>query len=170
MSGTVDILNTGAGHMQLRFDKSDPIEADRARRVVTDMLRKGFALFVEIGELEPGRPNMVRVEAFDAERDVYVIADVPTEIQGDWDAEVEAARAGRGTFKVDEATGAVVPAPQTGLDDGPKLAKASRDDGPNLPGAGNGRRGPRGPYGKRGRRAVPAASVKATAVGRTAGG
>ena len=67
----LDILNCGAGHMEVRFEKGDAIELERAKRVITDMLRRGYALFIE------GPEGLVRVKSFDPEKCVYIIGDGP---------------------------------------------------------------------------------------------
>ena len=59
------------------FDKDDGVELERAKRMISDMLRRGYAIFVEIAE------KLQRVRAFDAAKGVYYISDVP-----DWDSEV----------------------------------------------------------------------------------
>lgn len=66
----LDILNTGHGHMEVNFDKDDPIEIERARRIITDMIERGYNLFIEGKD---GR--MSRVLAFDPETDRYIIGD-----------------------------------------------------------------------------------------------
>lgn len=48
MTGTVGILNVGAGDTKLTFDKSNPAECIRAARIVKDMLRRGYALLIEV--------------------------------------------------------------------------------------------------------------------------
>lgn len=64
------ILNVGAGDLRINFDKDDPADADRAKTMIGDMLKRGYAIFVEVdGKLEP-------VEAFDAEKFEYVIGEV----------------------------------------------------------------------------------------------
>lgn len=69
----LDILNVGAGHMELRFDK-DPMELERAKRIITDMLKRGYVLFVEGKD-----QKLQRVQAFDPEKMVYLIADLGEE-------------------------------------------------------------------------------------------
>ncbi len=66
----LDILNTGSGHVEMRFDK-DPMELERAKRIITDMLKRGYVLFVEGKDKE-----LHRVEKFDPEKMVYLIADL----------------------------------------------------------------------------------------------
>lgn len=69
----LDILNCGAGHLEIRFDEKDVIEIERAKRIIQDMLRRGYALFVH------GPDNtLIRVKRFDAAKGVYIIADGPT--------------------------------------------------------------------------------------------
>ena len=47
-AGSIAILNVGAGDTRLSFDKANPAEAIRAARIVKDMLRRGYALLVEV--------------------------------------------------------------------------------------------------------------------------
>lgn len=72
MTPGLDILNTGHGHMEISFDKGDPMELERAKRIIADMLRRGYVLFIE-GEDKA----LIRVEHFDPEKGVYIIADGP---------------------------------------------------------------------------------------------
>jgi hypothetical protein len=69
MIGSIDILNTGHGHLEIVVDKSDVAKLELARRVIKDMLRRGYALFVH------GEGNELhRVRRFDEKADRYVIA------------------------------------------------------------------------------------------------
>ena len=70
-SGTLDILNVGLGHLKMEFNKANPVERARAKRMIEEMLRRGYAIFVEHrGKLSP-------VRACDPKREMYVIEDVP---------------------------------------------------------------------------------------------
>lgn len=71
--GRLDVLNCGEGHLEVRFEANDPIETARAERIIQDMLRRGYALFVH-GTDE----TLIRVKEFDAKKGVYIIADGPT--------------------------------------------------------------------------------------------
>lgn len=71
--GTVGILNVGAGDTKLSFDKNNPAERIRAARIVKDMLRRGYALLVEI-EVD-GTKKFVRAKDFDENVCEYLIAD-----------------------------------------------------------------------------------------------
>lgn len=68
MPGTLEVLNVGLGDLRLTFDKDSAADRARARATIEDLLRKGYALMAEVA------PNEYqRVEAFDPDRDAYVI-------------------------------------------------------------------------------------------------
>lgn len=69
--GSLDVLNTGLGHLKLTFDQHDGVELDRAKRMVEQMLSAGYAIFVEV------RGKLQRVQAFDPLKAEYVVTDVP---------------------------------------------------------------------------------------------
>jgi len=84
MSGTVDlmmgahdvaILNVGAGDTKLSFDKSNPAERIRAARIVADMLRRGYALLIEVKDRK-GKRGYQRVLEFREDVCEYIIADL----------------------------------------------------------------------------------------------
>ena len=67
----LDVLNVGEGDMKFTFDTADPQDVARAESVVTDMLRRGYALFVEVdGKLH-------RIRDFNPKTACYVIATGP---------------------------------------------------------------------------------------------
>ncbi len=73
--GSLDVLNVGSGHLTLTFNKDDRPELERAKRVVSEMLARGYAIFVQVGEeLRP-------VRRFDAKTATYYITDVGGEVQ-----------------------------------------------------------------------------------------
>lgn len=72
MVGCLDVLNCGAGHLKVAFDKTNAMDVDRARRMIADMLKRGYALFVE----EPDG-SVRRVAKFDPKTDEYILSDVP---------------------------------------------------------------------------------------------
>jgi len=70
---SLDVLTCQLGDLKLSFDKANPVELERARRAVKNMLRGGFVIFAEAdGKLR-------RVEDFDEATDSYVITDVPND-------------------------------------------------------------------------------------------
>lgn len=75
----LSILNVGAGDTKLTFNKEDPKELERTRRIVVDMLKLGYAILVKVGETTSGKPKYRRAVAFDATKDEYVVMDVPKE-------------------------------------------------------------------------------------------
>lgn len=76
--GVLEILNVAAGDTKITFDKDNPQESIRARRIVTDMLRRGYALIVEV---ERGHEKKYeRIQAFDEKRGEYIIADLDTDV------------------------------------------------------------------------------------------
>ena len=74
MSGTIGILNVGAGDTKLTFDKNNPAECIRAARIVKDMLRRGYALLIEVKD-KKGKKTTVRVRDFREDTFEYIIAD-----------------------------------------------------------------------------------------------
>jgi hypothetical protein len=78
MNGEVGILNVGAGDTKLTFDKSNPAERERAARIVADMLKRGYALLVQVGK-KNGEPLYQRAKAFDPKTCEYIVAGGPDE-------------------------------------------------------------------------------------------
>lgn len=76
-SGSVGILNVGAGDTKLSFDPANPAERIRAARIVKDMLRRGYALMVEVER--DGVKSFERAYDFDEGRCEYLIADLDTD-------------------------------------------------------------------------------------------
>ena len=70
------ILNVAAGDTKITFDKSNPAERERACAVVKDMLSRGYAILVKVGERD-GRPIFMRATEFDPETAEYIVVGVP---------------------------------------------------------------------------------------------
>lgn len=70
--GQIDILNCAKGHAEVHIDTADPVSLARSSRIIEDMLRRGYALFVSGDD-----DALIRVEKFDAAKGVYVIGDGP---------------------------------------------------------------------------------------------
>lgn len=69
MPGNLEILNVQGGDVKINFDTTDCAEAIRAKRVITDMLRRGYALLVEVdGKFQ-------RILEFDEKHGEYIVAD-----------------------------------------------------------------------------------------------
>jgi hypothetical protein len=73
MTGSIGILNVGCGDTKLVFDKGNPADCIRAARIVKDMLRRGYALMVEVEE--KGKKIYRRVLEFKEDKFEYIIAD-----------------------------------------------------------------------------------------------
>lgn len=70
MNGSISVLNIGKGDIKITFDKNDPIESERAKRIIMDMLRRGYSIF-----LRDADNKLHKVETFDPETECYIIAD-----------------------------------------------------------------------------------------------
>lgn len=144
LRGVASILNVGDGDTTLSFDPRDPAECERAAKIVTEMLRLGFAIMVED---PPGSRTYRRVKAFDADKFQYIIGEVSA-----GDAQPE-----RGTDEPAQdsppaATGHAAPEPP---------AEAS---------AGAGRPKARSGRAPAKTKRLAAATTRTVSIGRTAGG
>ena len=74
MTGSVGILNVGAGDTKLSFDPNNLAERIRACRIVRDMLRRGYALLVEMTQPD-GTKAYQRALDFREDTAEYIIAD-----------------------------------------------------------------------------------------------
>lgn len=73
-TGTVAVLNVGDGDTKLSFDPQNPAERIRAARIVRDMLRRGYALLIEVER--DGQKVFQRATDFHEDVCEYVIADL----------------------------------------------------------------------------------------------
>lgn len=92
--GCLGILNVGDGDTKLTFDPKNEVERSRAAMIVTDMLRRGFAIMVQVGERE-GKPLFQRAESFDPDTCEYLIFGTPDEQPRPAPTEIPRARRGR---------------------------------------------------------------------------
>lgn len=69
----LDVLNTGHGDFELRFDPDKPDDVQKAKETITDMLKRGYAIFVQQGQ------ETFRVRKFDVNKCVYIIGSTPAE-------------------------------------------------------------------------------------------
>jgi hypothetical protein len=154
----IDVLSTGSGHIEVRFKEGDPMEVERASRMITDMLRRGYALFVHEGE------TVVKVQSFDPAKNVYIVADGPLVMTPDPQVLEKFPGQVPETFP-GPAESASLPGKLTDLESAGEGANPPEQaQEPHPKGKGNGRRG------KRKTREIPMTQARATAVGRTAGG
>lgn len=106
--GELAVLNVGTGDTKLTFDKSNPAETIRAERIVQDMLRRGYALLIEVKKKE--KVEYRRVKRFDPKTSEYIIADFDS----------AKAEAGADEESKGEGTGAAAAAPSEGTATGSK--------------------------------------------------
>lgn len=69
----IDVLNTGYGDFELSFNPDKPDEVQKAKETITDMLKRGYAIFIRQGK------ETYRVRKFDADKNVYIIGSTPAE-------------------------------------------------------------------------------------------
>lgn len=67
--GTLSILNVYEGDVKITFDTDNAAEAIRARRIISDMIRRGYALLIEV------EGAYQRAIDFDEKVGEYIIAD-----------------------------------------------------------------------------------------------
>lgn len=89
MIGELAILSVGEGDTKISFDPANPAEAKRAGQMVRDMLRRGFAILIEAGKDDEGRPLYRRAQDFDPETAEYIIAGDPLDREEGQDEEAE---------------------------------------------------------------------------------
>lgn len=85
--GVMHVLNVGDGDTKLSFDPKNPAERIRAARIVRDMLRRGYALLIEVDR--DGEKRLERALEFREDVCEYVIADFDPVAAADADAEEE---------------------------------------------------------------------------------
>lgn len=69
MMGSLSCLNVAGGDVKITFEKSNIAETIRAKRMIADMLRRGYALLVEVDGAYQ------RAIEFDEQHGEYVVAD-----------------------------------------------------------------------------------------------
>jgi hypothetical protein len=142
----LEILNAGAGHLKVSFAKDDAPQVERARRLITDMLRAGYAIFVEVDG------QMVPVRAFDPATDEYLIDQVGALASAPAEEPV-----------VEEKDGFVVTDRRRSSEEAPAPTTCACGKPARHRGRCKGKKA--GVYSR-----MPMATSRATAVGRTAGG
>lgn len=85
--GNIDILSTGRGHLKLEITEGNAVEIEKARRIIEDMIHRGYAIFVEDAK------GLHRVRRFNPKKMTYVIDDTMETTPA---APEPAKRAGRG--------------------------------------------------------------------------
>lgn len=76
MVGDLHILNVGEGDTTVSFDPDKPAEVERAKSIIEDMLKQGYAILVEVGEKD-GKPLYQRAVGFDPKTCEYIVVGTP---------------------------------------------------------------------------------------------
>lgn len=76
--GSVAVLNVGVGDVRISFDKDKPDERKRSATIIKDMLSRGYAVLVQVGE-QNGEPIYRRAKEFDADTCEYIVVGTPEE-------------------------------------------------------------------------------------------
>jgi hypothetical protein len=72
MPGKIDVLNTGAGHLSIDVpDDADDISKANYERIITDMLKRGYLLFVE------RKGKHIKIDSYDPKTKHYILANYP---------------------------------------------------------------------------------------------
>src|SRR5450759_1215555 len=70
--GILDVLSIGKGDLRLTVGGDDPEDTDKARKLIEEMLRKGYSIFVETDQ------GTKRVKRFNPKRMTYISANSST--------------------------------------------------------------------------------------------
>lgn len=65
--GTLSVLNCREGDTTLNFNPESPADVQMAQATVEDMLKRGYMIFVQVGE------ETLKVEKFDPTKGAYII-------------------------------------------------------------------------------------------------
>jgi len=69
-TGCLEVLSVGKGDLKLTVGGDDPEDTERAKALITEMLQKGYAIFVETDK------GLTRVKRFNPKRMTYVISEI----------------------------------------------------------------------------------------------
>lgn len=68
--GSLSCLSVADGDITIKFDTQNASEAIRAKRIITDMLKRGYALLIKMAD-----GSYVRAVKFNEKQGEYIIAD-----------------------------------------------------------------------------------------------
>ena len=92
MTGSLSVLNVGAGDLEIKFNPHQPEELQRALKMLKDMQARGYAILVRE---EDG--SYVRATSIDAARGPYIISgDAPEPVPQEGVPAVEPPKKRRG--------------------------------------------------------------------------
>lgn len=73
--GELSVLNCAAGDINIKFDKDDPKDVENARKMIQDMQRRGYIIFIQDGK------ETKRVDGFDPKTCEYILHEAETETE-----------------------------------------------------------------------------------------
>lgn len=94
MQTGISILNVGEGDTKLSFDPEKPVERERAARIVTNMLQRGYAILIRVGEKD-GAPIYTRAKGFDPSTCEYLIDNLSPEEEREIEEAMRGKKRGR---------------------------------------------------------------------------
>lgn len=68
--GVLEVLSIGKGDLKLTIGGDNPEDTDKARKLIEEMLRKGYSIFVETDK------GPTRVKRFNPKRMSYIISEM----------------------------------------------------------------------------------------------
>lgn len=105
MSGELALLNVGTGDTKISFDpKASDEEISKASILVKDMIRRGYAVLVEVGKDDKG-PLYRRAYDFDIDTTEYIVAGLPDDLVQEPRAEKKSASFKRKPDKLGRVAG-----------------------------------------------------------------
>jgi hypothetical protein len=84
--GSLNCLSVSEGDITISFDSNNIAEAIRAKRMITDMLRRGYALLIRMDD-----GTHTRCLEFDEKRSEYIVADFDPTPTTNYDKDEETA-------------------------------------------------------------------------------
>jgi hypothetical protein len=118
MESGLSILNVGEGDTKLSFDPDKPVERERASRIVTDMLKRGYAILIQVGEKD-GEPLYQRAKGFDPKTCEYLIAGLSEQEEQEIDQQLSGKKK-RGRKRVDAAHAPAIAVARSARGSGPQ--------------------------------------------------
>jgi hypothetical protein len=82
VTGSLSVLNVGAGDIQIVFDRHDSDERDKALRMLKDMQARGYAILVKLAD-----GTHVRAQRIDPNLGRYIV-ELPGDVPAPADAEM----------------------------------------------------------------------------------
>jgi len=71
--GELSVLNCTEGDIRVCLDNKNPVDIARAERIITDMLKRGYMLFIQEGK----SAKLKRVQKYDPKTKEYIVAEGP---------------------------------------------------------------------------------------------